>query len=419
MQALKDFIKRKLSRVHEDLDRAEKQRARTLRRRQRVADWERLTARPLVERNGDAGRRCVFCESMRGWLSAQWQRLVFAAQVLRRGIKGFLDLVCTPSWFDESVEDGAGSNRVFRRHRYPGSRNRFFQLRLPAGYRDGTKAPLLMVLHGCRQTNADIRRTANFDEIADREGFAVVYPYVTSYTGMRIRNCWGWWLESEIRPGAGEVEDLWHIIEQVKEEISVDRRRIHVAGLSSGGGMAVAMMVTHSDKIASGAAVAGVAYSETPRAVSYGAPTGVTFKTTEQVAEAMKTVLGDSGRPSPIFIVHSCADPVVDIRAAENIRDSWARIYDIDTSRAALERSGITNDVHWLHARYKEARKRSSIETFFMKNLGHGWYGGSPGTYSFPEAPNTSELMWGFFKRHPLHSESRSSIRGASLRRAS
>jgi poly(hydroxyalkanoate) depolymerase family esterase len=308
---------------------------------------------------------------------------------------------------DESQKPRAGSRRTFRRHAYPGSRTRHYELHLPRGYRDDFAVPLLVVLHGCRQDNTDIRRIANFDAIADREGFIVVYPFVTGYTGMRIRNCWGWWLENEIRPGAGEVEDLWQIVQQVKGEFRIDERRIHIAGLSSGGGMAVAAMVVHNDKIASGAAVAGVPYAETARAVAYGAPSGVAYRPTQQLVNSMKSVMGDEGRPSPIFIVHSSDDPVVDIQAARNIRDSWAGCFGIDTSRPGLKHTGITDGTPWVHSGYRESRKRSAIETLFIEGRGHGWYGGNPGNFSYPEAPNASEFIWAFFKRHPLHTASR------------
>jgi len=56
-------------------------------------------------------------------------------------------------------------------------------------------------------------------------------------------------------------------VEDIKQNYAVDPARIHVTGLSSGGGMAVAMMVAHADKIASGAAVAGLPYAEKPDAV--------------------------------------------------------------------------------------------------------------------------------------------------------
>jgi poly(hydroxyalkanoate) depolymerase family esterase len=276
-----------------------------------------------------------------------------------------------------------------------------------------------MVLHGCRQDNADIRSISNFDAIADREGFVVVYPFVTSYSGLRMRNCWGWWLDSEIRPGEGEVEDIWQIVEQIKGELNIDAGRIHIAGLSSGGGMAVAAMVAHHDKFASGAAVAGVPYSETSRAVSHGGASGVRFKPTAQIVHAMKSVMGVEGRPSPIFIVHSAGDPVVGIDAARNLRDSWTACYEIDSTRPTSKVSGVDGGTSWVHSKYRENRKRSAVETMFIEGPGHGWYGGNPGRFSYPAAPDASSLMWQFFKRHPLCSGARRGSGSIQIREAS
>ena len=87
------------------------------------------------------------------------------------------------------------------------AKRRFGVTAEPRGKVGKRPRPLVVVLHGCRQDNRDIEAITGFNELADRHGFLVAYPFVTSYRGMRNRNCWGWWLESEIRPGAGEVED--------------------------------------------------------------------------------------------------------------------------------------------------------------------------------------------------------------------
>ena len=425
MQALQRIIRRKLAGVRDYFERYRKERARTRRRRQRVIDWENSNSRGSRQRLvADAraqmkrGRRsCAFCEATRGWLVELRGRLALAGLPIGRAFANLVRRVRRSLHVEETDEGATESHRTFRRRLYPGSRNRRFELHLPRGHSDDSAMPLLMVLHGCRQTSADIRRISNFDAIADREGFIVVYPFVTGYSGMRIRNCWGWWLDSEIQPGTGEVEDLWQMVEQVREEVGVDERRIHIAGLSSGGGMAVAAMVAHSDKIASDAAVAAVPYSETPRAVSYGARSGTDFKPTEQVVSAMKSVMGEHGRPGPIFIVHSCDDPIVDIQAARNIRDSWAECFGIDATRPVSDSSGTTGGAPWVHSKFRQARKRSAIETLFIKGRGHGWYGGNPGKFSYPAAPDISQLVWRFFKRHPLHSGSRGTEKCSQMRK--
>jgi poly(hydroxyalkanoate) depolymerase family esterase len=122
--------------------------------------------------------------------------------------------------------------------------------------------PLVMVLHGCNQDHVDMQTITRFDELADRYGFIVVYPFITGYRGVRLRNCWGWWRRVEISRGSGEVEDLWNIVNAVRRSYRIDPDRVHVTGLSSGAAMAVAMAIAHSGKIASCAAVAGVAYGE-------------------------------------------------------------------------------------------------------------------------------------------------------------
>jgi len=255
-----------------------------------------------------------------------------------------------------------------------------------------------MVLHGCQQCHEDIRAISNFDAIADRAGFIVVYPSVTSYRDIRMENCWGWWMAKEIRPGGGEVEDLWQIVEEVKEEFAVDPRRIHIAGLSSGGGMAVAAMVVHSPRIASGAVVAGLPYSESCLALAFGRR----HKPVEQVVAAMNGAMGNAKRPVPIFIAHSRADEVIGIRAAENIRDSWATCFDIDTSTRTREHSGSIRGTPWTHTKYRGENRRTIIETLFLEGKAHGWYGGNPGAFSDPDAPDISKRMWRFFRRHPL-----------------
>lgn len=300
---------------------------------------------------------------------------------------------------------GSDMGRVFEARPYPGSRDRKYLIHVPPSYTGKTAVPLVMVLHGCGQTHRDIQTTSDFDAVSDRAGFLVVYPFLTSrgrYLGMGGGNCWGWWLCSEIRSGAGEVEDLWQIIEEIKRDYNVDPRRIHVTGLSSGAGMTVAMLVAHTRRIASGAPVAGVPYSETPRAVKFLPLIPLRYKSVPSIVSAMQAELEDTAEPMPIYIVHSHDDATVDIMAARNLRDSWAQCFRIDLSDKVKIGRGSLNGTQWKHTRYWGDDRRPTIETLFLRGPGHGWYGGQPGKHSYPDAPRISELIWHFFSRHPL-----------------
>lgn len=291
---------------------------------------------------------------------------------------------------------------TFQPRGYAGSRMRRYRIHLPANADRKRALPLVMVLHGCRQDNEDIERISGFNEVADRHDFIVAYPFVTSYRGMRIVNCWGWWFEREIHRGAGEVEDLWQIIEEISGNHNVDRNRIHITGLSSGAAMSVAMLVAHADKFASGAAVAGLSYAERPEAVRHLFNRRPRNRPINAIVSAMQKELGDYNRAVPLKIIHSHNDQTVDIQSARNLRDSWARCFDINLKIDKQTKQGKTAGTEWELNRYRKGSDRSILQTLFLSGPGHGWYGGKPGEFSFTEAPDISSQIWKFFDTHRL-----------------
>lgn len=291
-------------------------------------------------------------------------------------------------------------SHVFQPRVYPGSRARYYAVHVPRGF-SGPR-PLLVVLHGCRQNHRDIEAISGFNQLADRHGFLVAYPFITSYSGLRYHNCWGWWFDREIHRGAGEVEDLWQIVAEIKARYQVAERRIHVTGLSSGAGMAVALMVAHADGIASGAVVAGIPYSEWPEAVQHLPYVPPRHKPVELIVRAMKAELGDARNLVPVQIVHSRNDTTVGIQAAQNLRDSWGQCLGIDTQHAGSVRNGRTGNSNWEHSEYRNGKGASVVETLFLEGPGHGWYGGNPGRFSFPDAVDVASCNWEFFRSHPL-----------------
>lgn len=290
----------------------------------------------------------------------------------------------------------------FEARDYPGSRSRHYVVHLPRGKVSQHPRPLVVVLHGCRQDNRDIEAITGFNELADRQGFLVAYPFVTSYRGLRNRNCWGWWFDREIHAGAGEVEDLWQIVEEIKRLYSVDETRIHVTGLSSGAGMAVAMMVAHAGRIASGAAVAGVPYAERASAARHALNPHPRNRPVVAIVREMRAEMGADERPVPLQIVHSRDDDRVDIHSAEVLRDSWGHCFDIDTRHPAQVASGRDGATAWEYSGYADDTGATVLETLFLEGPGHGWYGGNPGEFSYPDAPDIKLRMWQFFEAHPL-----------------
>lgn len=292
---------------------------------------------------------------------------------------------------------------LFKPRSYIGSRKREYLVYEPPGNITHQPRPLVLVLHGCQQDHRDIQHISGFNHMADKYGFLVAYPFITSYGGLRFENCWGWWFEREIHGGQGEVEDLWQIVEEIKLNYAVDPDHIHVAGLSSGAAMAVAMMVAHADKIASGASVAGVPYADRADAVKHALNKTARNKPVEKIVEAMQKEMGDASHAVPIQIIHSHQDETVDIQSAFNLRDSWGACFGIDTQQAEKYRPGQDGSTSWEHRLYGNHNGLSVIETLFLQGPGHGWYGGYAGQFSYPDGPNISQRIWKFFSAHPLN----------------
>lgn len=290
---------------------------------------------------------------------------------------------------------------VFKARRYARSRDRQYRVHLPPKYRRGRSLPVVMVLHGCDQTHEDIQQVSNFDRLADRHGFIVVYPFITRYSIPRHTNCWGFWLRNETRAGTGEVEDLWQILCEVKRRFRADGDRLYVTGLSSGAGMAIAMLVTRCNKLAAGASVAGVPYSESAFIVGRKRPR---FKATETVVHSMNKQMGADKQPVPLMIVHAQRDPVVNVEAAQRTRNSWARAFDVDTSVSRSRRTGATRGVRWVRESFGTDDNKALIRTLTLHDDRHGWYGGGEGTYGFADGPDLAAEVWRFLDSHTLSS---------------
>ena len=293
--------------------------------------------------------------------------------------------------------------RRFLQRDYFGSKNGEYIVHLPSGYaRNSRPVPLVMVLHGCDQDHRTIKHDTNFDAVADEYGFIVVYPMLG--TSNRFQdNCWGELTDAHIHKGGGEVQDLREIIEEVRYSYCVDPNRVHITGFSSGGGMAVAEMLAHSELIASGSVTAGLPYGETPSSVSRGRDLPGLFKPVDDIVEAMNWELGGQKRSVPILIIHSTNDCNINIRASENLRDAWGKVFGVDTTRSITSESGVTKGTPWTREMYGEPSGRTVIETLFIDGMPHGWYGGRNGKYAFSNAPDTTRLTWLFFQSHPLN----------------
>lgn len=297
---------------------------------------------------------------------------------------------------------------TFAAKSYPGSRDRGYRVFVPTRYDARAPAPMVMVLHGCHQTEQDMIAQTGFATLAEREGFIVVYPFITSYDGMRSPNCWGFWFGHHIHEGAGEVEDLYQIAREVEARFAIDPQRRYVTGLSSGGAMAIALAVAQSEYFAAAGAAAGLPYGENSWSVSFSCLVPGFFKSVSADVAAMRNEQKTSAdqRVIPLMTVQSSNDCTVNAQAAEHIRDTWLERYAV--ARAPVDTDDCSAEgVSCTRQRYGST-ERSIVETVLYEGEtgglsgrgAHYWVGDDAGEFANPKGPSASLLFWEFFEQH-------------------
>ena len=75
-------------------------------------------------------------------------------------------------------------------------------------------AALLVVLHGCTQDAAGYDQGAGWSRLADRHGFALLYPEQKRENNPNL--CFNWYQASDARRGAGEAASIAAMVEAMR-----------------------------------------------------------------------------------------------------------------------------------------------------------------------------------------------------------
>lgn len=130
---------------------------------------------------------------------------------------------------------------------------RTYDLYVPASYDPETPLPLLIALHPADATGADMAQLTGFNDIAEREGFIVMYPEgLAGYWdyGYNLRE---WQDVEDVRNDPGFIDAA---IDQVSEDYSIDAEQVYAVGYSNGARMAFRLGCELPGRIAAIAAVA-------------------------------------------------------------------------------------------------------------------------------------------------------------------
>jgi len=258
----------------------------------------------------------------------------------------------------------AGDHRVFIPHE---GMSRLFLLHVPP--RPGPLA-LVMMIHGAGGSADFAAEETGWSQLADAEGFAVVYPEGLparrDKTPKFLTNPQAW----NNGPGRREPDDVGFLVSVLDNLIElIDRDRVYVTGFSNGAGMTFRLATERADRLAAVAPVAGHFWRTESR----------------------------PSRPVPTYYMVGDSDPLIPLHGG-TARTPWGSLFDRPSVDETLRRWGIA---------IGHPPGSDLFPVQIVPRHGHHWPGGRGllgerlGGPIATEVDATSEI-WQFFQRHRL-----------------
>lgn len=263
--------------------------------------------------------------------------------------------------------------------------------------------PLVVAIHGCRQSADDFQNGTRLNEWADREGFAVLYPEQTSFANMR--RCWNWF-DPNTAKGGGECAIVRAMIEIAFDRTKCDANRVYALGLSSGAALAGLLAFHFPEQFAAVAMHSGLPPLASPTIASavIAMKRGVKV---DYLALARAYWSNHAVDPPPLMVLHGDEDARVHERNSTALVKAWETIYENGPDADALKREVRTFDAD------TERAERAYTQTKLLKDdktvvrglrihgLAHAWSGGDA-EFPFNDAkgPDATAKIWRFFERH-------------------
>ena len=227
-------------------------------------------------------------------------------------------------------------------------------------------APLVVVLHGCTQSAHRYDYGAGWSDLAERHGFAVLYPEQQRVNNANL--CFNWFEPGHMRRGAGEPASIRQMIDHVVSNHQIDAARIFVTGLSAGGAMAGVMLATYPDVFAGGGLIAGLRYGvaqSIPAAMQRMRKGG---RDSEAVLGALVRNASHHEGPWPrISIWHGTSDATVNATNADATVAQWLAVHGL------FKGESVADVVDGYPRRtWRDANGIVAVEEYSITGMGHG-----------------------------------------------
>lgn len=273
-----------------------------------------------------------------------------------------------------------------------GGLSRSYLLHIPADAPAGP-LPLVMVLHGGAGSGASAAKMTGFDEVADEQGFIVVYPDGTDkprplmhamgkpgFLTWNAGSCCGYAEEH----GIDDVGFIRAVVADVEKAHPVDPKRIFATGISNGGMLSYRLACEASDLFAAIGPVAGII--EIPDC-----------RPTHPVAVIDFQGTADENVPLDGGIGKKEVGKKEDRKPVQDSIDLWTKV-----DGCSVTVKSEHPDVHLTN--YGGCEAGTAVDYYVVQGGSHDWPGGQQ-IAAFLDKPDpnvlATRLIWSFFTDHP------------------
>ncbi|MGO8747955.1 MAG: alpha/beta hydrolase family esterase [Thermoguttaceae bacterium] len=273
-----------------------------------------------------------------------------------------------------------------------GGRTRSYIVHIPPKYDPKQPTPVVLAYHGGGSNAKQMVRFCGLSEKADKEGFIVVYPNGTGRLERMLTwnggNCCAYAMWNNV----DDVGFTRALLDDVAKVASVDPKRVFATGISNGGIMCYRLASELSDRIAAIAPVSGT----------------------------MGTATCSPKRPVSVLHFHGTDDLFLPFQGGRGTRSlTQTEFYSVEHSiRAWVKANGcpelpvvkdIPDTAHdgttVQQKTYGPGKDDSEVILVAINGGGHAWPGHGPGVRFLGKTTknvSANDLMWEFFKRHPM-----------------